>query len=185
MKAGSSDYRRGLLLWGSCALAASLLEYPFVRVATGLIGPVLQPYPTPSLTYSTRGDVFANLSLPAAGIAYVAIWLGIFALVGIALAPEVRSAIWFGSWLIAIGVLVHFVLHYGSPWLLVMTDKAGISTAASASPPRYLNVFQPPIERFFELPVLVAGVFLWTCLRWRKKVAVAGHQSKGVALPIT
>lgn len=181
----SATVRRSFFLWGSGALIVSALEYPLLLALTRLMGVIPQPYPSLGLTHGSRGDVYANLALPAVGIVYVLVWVCFLAISGTALGREIRVSLWTGSWLILVGALLHFVLHYTAPWLLVVTDSLRLTASASSAPPPYLNVFMLPTGRFLELPLLVCLVFGFTYARHRhrERESPADTLSRPVHLP--
>lgn len=144
-------------------MGVALAEYPLCRGLWWLLGPVPQPYP--GLGRMPRAtDVFADLTIPAVGFLYILVWGCFLLAVGLFGTSKTLSVLWGRSWLLLLAVLLHVAVHYTLPYLLIVTDSYGLTTGAAEVPPAYLNIFQPHLGRYIELPLVVScvcGTALW------------------------
>lgn len=169
--------KRGLQLWAGLCMALACLEWPIVYCLWHLMPPVLQPYPSLDLVLR-QTDVFADLRLPAVGLIYLLLWPCLYALLGPAISRRSAGVVWTASSLLILAVLLHVVIHYTQPYLLVLTDGLGLSATELHGAPRYLSLFQPPPARFLELPLVVGLATSYVLVRNRNSREQSGEQDE-------
>jgi hypothetical protein len=105
-----------------------------------------------------------DLSMLAGGLLFLVLWPLLFAVLAVGLSRETRAQVWIGSSALTLAAVVHVMLLYSSPWVLLFTDSVGLTASASLSA-GYFNALNPPPARFWELPiatiVVVAATALW------------------------
>lgn len=157
-------------LWAWLALGLSALEAPVVYLVWRGLGPL--PLPYPRALPGSGGDLYMDLSLTAAGISYFALWVVTFLCMGTLLRAESLGRLWTRSFLLLLAAGLHTLAHFATPWLLIVTDRIGITSGASLSIPAYLSPFQPSVWRFLELPALTLGILLVSRLRSGSRPAI-------------
>lgn len=145
-------------LWAVMALLLSVLEAPVVYLVWRGLGPI--PLAYPRAVPGPGGDVYVDLALTAAGFSYLGLWVLMFLGMGALASPAALGRWWGRSFLVLLAAGLHTLAHFATPWLLIVTDRAGITSEAALSIPSYLNLFQPSFWRFLELPALIVVILL-------------------------
>ncbi|HEV2845855.1 MAG TPA: hypothetical protein VG477_13465 [Thermoanaerobaculia bacterium] len=154
-------------LWAALALGLSVLEAPIVYLVWRGLGPILLAYPR--AVPGPGGDVYVDLALTAAGFFYLGLWAVMFLGMGALSSPAALGRLWGRSFLVLLAAGVHTLAHFATPWFLIVTDRAGITSGAALSLPSYLNLFQPSFWRFLELPALILGFLLVSQVSHRRR----------------
>lgn len=145
-------------VWAGLALSLSVLEAPVVYLLWRGLGPL--PLAWPRTPPGAGGDLRVDLSLAAAGFSYFALWIVMLLGLGAILRAEALGRLWTRSFFLLLAVGLHTLAHFAAPWLLIVTDRLGVTPGWSLAIPGYLNPFQPSVWRFLELPALTLGILL-------------------------